>query len=74
MNLLSLGPKKIMLDWYEYKGHRIHKVKRGSWSVYEYSEDILIKPGLTRAQAVAFIDERWFAAMPQDIFNGKYYL
>ena len=56
---MTMKPKHLKCGQYEYRGYRIRKVKRGSWSVYEYSEGyhFVLESGLTKAQAVAFIDE-----------------
>ena len=59
---MVMKPKHLYLDLYEYRGYRMRCVKRGSWNVYDHDLGIhfVIKSGLTKAQAVAFIDERWY--------------
>tara|TARA_R100000458_G_C8226753_1_gene209587 strand:+ start:115 stop:345 length:231 start_codon:yes stop_codon:yes gene_type:complete len=56
-----MKPKHLYLDRYEYRGYIMERVKRGSWNVYDHDLGInfVIKSGLTKAQAVAFIDERY---------------
>ena len=57
-----MKPKHLYLDRYSYRGYRMRCVKRGSWVVEDHDLGIwfAIKSGLTKAQAVAFIDGLWY--------------